>query len=109
MGLTGGMREIVLIRHGQTEWSAAGRHTSVTDLPLTPDGQRRAAALAARLAGRSFGMVLPSPRRRARDTARLVGLADAEVDEDLAEWAYGEYEGLTSQQIRQKDPGWTVW
>jgi broad specificity phosphatase PhoE len=103
------MREIVLIRHGQTEWSAAGRHTSVTDLPLTPEGRRRATAMAGRLAGRTFGLVLTSPRMRARDTAKLAGLTGTQVDEDLAEWNYGEYEGLTTQQIRDRDPGWTVW
>jgi len=109
MGLTGRMREIVLIRHGQTEWSAAGRHTSVTDLPLTPEGERRATALATRLAARSFGIVLTSPRVRAQTTARLAGLNGAIVDDDLAEWTYGEYEGRTTPQIRQTDPGWTVW
>lgn len=107
--LTGRMREIVLIRHGQTEWSAVGRHTSVTDLPLTPEGEKRAAALASRLAGRAFGIVLTSPRVRAQRTAKLAGLSDTTVDDDLAEWSYGEYEGLTTAQIRQKDPGWTVW
>jgi probable phosphoglycerate mutase len=103
------MREIILVRHGQTEWSAVGRHTSFTDLPMTPEGERRAATLAARLANRSFGIVLTSPRKRAQDTARLAGLSDAQVDKDLAEWNYGEYEGLTTQQIRQHDPAWTVW
>lgn len=103
------MREIVLIRHGQTEWSANGRHTSVTDLPLTSEGERRATVLASRLANRSFGVVLTSPRTRARTTARLAGLADAVVDDDLVEWDYGEYEGLTTPQVRQRDPGWTVW
>ena len=81
------MRQIVLIRHGQTEWSAVGRHTSVTDLQLTPDGERRASALGARLAG----------------------LTDNETDDDLAEWNYGEYEGLTTQQIQQRNPGWSIW
>lgn len=109
MLFTGGMREIVLIRHGQTEWSASGRHTSVTDLALTPDGERRAAALSTRLAGRSFGLVLTSPRTRARATARLAGLSGAVVDDNLAEWSYGAYEGLTTPQIREADPSWTVW
>jgi broad specificity phosphatase PhoE len=103
------MREIVLIRHGETEWSAAGRHTSVTDLALTPEGERRAAALAVRLAGHSFGLVLSSPRTRALTTARLAGLPDVVVDDDLAEWSYGAYEGLTTPQIRESDPRWTVW
>jgi probable phosphoglycerate mutase len=104
-----GMREIVLIRHGQTEWSANGRHTSVTDLNLTPEGERRAKLLAGRLAGRSFGLVLCSPRTRAQKTAQLAGLTPAEVDADLAEWNYGEYEGKTTPQIRGRDPGWTIW
>ncbi|NUT34505.1 MAG: histidine phosphatase family protein [Hamadaea sp.] len=103
------MREIVLVRHGQTEWSAAGRHTSVTDLDLTSDGERQAKQLAARLAGRSFGLILRSPRTRARTTAQLAGLTPAEVDDDLAEWSYGEYEGKTTPQIRERDPGWTIW
>lgn len=103
------MREIVLVRHGQTEWSAAGRHTSVTDLDLTPDGERQAKQLAARLAGRSFALVLCSPRLRAQKTAQLAGLTPAETDADLAEWNYGAYEGKTTPQIRDVDPGWTVW
>jgi probable phosphoglycerate mutase len=103
------MREIVLLRHGQTEWSAAGRHTSFTDLDLTAEGERRAKQLAARLAGRSFGIVLCSPRQRARKTAQLAGLSPVETDDDLAEWNYGDYEGLTTPQIRERDVGWTVW
>ncbi|WP_027342392.1 histidine phosphatase family protein [Hamadaea tsunoensis] len=103
------MREIVLVRHGETEWSAAGRHTSVTDLDLTPDGERRAALLAGRLAGRSFGLVLCSPRTRAQRTAVLAGLAPVVTDGDLAEWNYGDYEGLTTAQIREHDPAWTIW
>lgn len=95
----GRMTEIVLVRHGQTEWSANGRHTSHTDLPLTRVGERQAEALRWGLAGRHFGLILCSPRRRARDTANLAGLDLATVDDDLSEWDYGEYEGLTSQQI----------
>jgi broad specificity phosphatase PhoE len=109
MLFTEGMREIVLIRHGETEWSASGQHTSVTDLALTPEGESAAAALAARLVSWSFGMVLTSPRARARTTAQLAGLPDAVVDEDLAEWAYGAYEGLTTPQIHEADPGWSIW
>ena len=103
------MREIVLVRHGQTEWSANGRHTSTTDLDLTPEGERRAKQLAARLAARSFGLVLCSPRTRAQKTAQLAGLTPAQTDADLAEWNYGAYEGKTTTQIRESNPGWSVW
>ncbi len=99
----------MLIRHGQTEWSAAGRHTSVTDLPLTPEGERQAGALGQVLAQRKFVAVISSPRQRAWRTADLAGLAVTEVDEDLAEWHYGEYEGITSKQIRAQRPGWDLW
>lgn len=97
-----------LVRHGETEWSAAGRHTSVTDVPLTAAGEATARDLAGRL-GRPFDLVLSSPRQRALVTARLAGHPDAEVTDDLVEWAYGDYEGLTSAQIRESVPGWTVW
>lgn len=103
------MGQIILIRHGETEWSAAHRHTSYTDLGLTPAGERQAAALAGRLAGRSFAAVHASPRRRARRTAELAGLADAVVDEDLAEWNYGRYEGMTGEEIRREAPDWYLW
>jgi probable phosphoglycerate mutase len=104
------VRALVLVRHGQTEWSAAGRHTGRTDVPLTDEGAAQARALAPRLAVRSFALVLVSPRRRARDTARLAGVAElAEVDDDLAEWDYGDYEGRTSDEIHETDPGWTIW
>lgn len=103
------MRQILLIRHGQTEWSAAGRHTSSTDLDLTAEGERQAKQLAARLAGRAFEIVLCSPRTRARRTAQLAGLSPVVTDDDLAEWGYGEYEGQTMSQIRERDPGWSVW
>jgi broad specificity phosphatase PhoE len=103
------MREIILIRHGQTEWSASGRHTSRTDLALTSDGERQSASLAPRLAGRSFAAVYCSPMRRAQETARLLGVPITTVDDDLMEWDYGEYEGLTTVQIREDRPAWTVW
>ncbi|HKT02549.1 MAG TPA: histidine phosphatase family protein, partial [Rugosimonospora sp.] len=103
------MGEIVLVRHGQTEWSAAGRHTSFTDLPLTAEGERQAKGLAPVLAGRRFAAVLSSPRRRARDTAALAGLVVTAVDGDLAEWDYGGYEGLTTPEIREQRPGWDLW
>ncbi len=98
-----------LVRHGETEWSRDHRHTSVTDLPLTPVGEEVARGLRERLAGRDFALVLSSPRRRARHTAELAGFPDAEVTEDLVEWAYGDYEGITTQTIRETVPGWTIW
>jgi probable phosphoglycerate mutase len=101
--------ELWVVRHGETEWSAAGRHTSTTDVPLTPAGEAAACALGERLAGTAFDLVLTSPRRRARHTAELAGFPDAEVEEDLAEWAYGEYEGVTTATIRETVPDWTVW
>src|SRR5205823_7817739 len=98
------------VRHGETEWSAGGRHTSVTDVELTEAGRRAAEALGARLAGRRFALVLTSPRTRARVTCELAGYADqAQIDGDLVEWDYGGYEGLTTPQIRESVPGWTVW
>ena len=100
---------VFLVRHGETEWSRSGRHTSVTDLPLTPEGERVAAGLKERLAGESFDLVLTSPRQRARRTAELAGYPDAEVDDDLVEWNYGDYEGITTAEIRKTVPGWTVW
>jgi probable phosphoglycerate mutase len=103
------MAEIVLIRHGQTEWSAAGRHTSYTDLDLTPEGELQAREAGGRLSGRTFAAVISSPRKRALRTAELAGLAVAEVTEDLAEWNYGEYEGITSATIHETRPGWSLW
>ncbi len=99
---------IVLVRHGETEWSASGQHTSTTDLPLTQRGREAAVGLRDRLAGRQFALVLSSPRQRARETARLAGF-EPEVDEDLVEIAYGEYEGRTTKDIRTERPGWTLW
>lgn len=101
--------ELWLVRHGETEWSRDGRHTSTTDLPLTEHGVEVARTLAQRLAGSDFAQVLTSPRTRARTTAEIVGFGDAEVDEDLVEWAYGDYEGVSTLQIRETVPGWTVW
>jgi broad specificity phosphatase PhoE len=102
-------RELWLVRHGQTEWSASGRHTSTTDLPLTDVGEAAARTLAGPLADIDFAQVLTSPRQRARRTAELAGFPGAEVDEDLVEWAYGDYEGLTTPQIHETVPDWTIW
>ena len=100
----------MLVRHGETDWSASGKHTSRTDLPLLDTGVAHAEALARRLAGRSFALVLTSPMIRARETARLAGLLDqAEITEDLHELGYGEYEGRTTAEIREERPGWDVW
>ena len=102
--------EVVLVRHGETEWSAAGRHTGRTDVPLDETGRREARALAESLAGRDFALVLTSPLSRAVETCRLAGLGDrAQVRDDLAEWDYGEYEGRTTPEIRAGRPGWSLW
>jgi probable phosphoglycerate mutase len=104
------MTEIVVVRHGETEWSASGRHTSRTDLPLTERGRERARRLRGVLADRSFALVLSSPLRRARETCELAGFGDvAVIDDDLHEWDYGEYEGLTTPQIREGRPDWSLW
>ncbi|WP_073487655.1 acid phosphatase [Streptoalloteichus hindustanus] len=105
---------VYLIRHGETEWSATGKHTSYTDVPLTGDGERvarAAGAVLARLRGTDErpALVLSSPRRRALRTAELAGLTPDEVTDELAEWNYGEYEGLTTPEIRRTVDGWTVW
>lgn len=101
--------ELWIVRHGETEWSSAGRHTSTTEVPLTTGGEDAARALAPRLAGTWFDVVLTSPRERARRTAELAGFPAARVEDDLVEWDYGEYEGLTTEEIRRTDPGWTIW
>jgi probable phosphoglycerate mutase len=101
--------ELVLVRHGETEWSRTGRHTSFSDVGLTPAGRDEALAAAAKLEGRRFAAVFTSPMQRARETCRLAGLADrAVVTDDLREWNYGDYEGLTTPQIRETNPGWTI-
>jgi probable phosphoglycerate mutase len=104
--------ELCVVRHGETEWSRSGRHTSVTDVPLTATGEKQARALAPLLAGICPAVVFTSPRGRAVRTAELAGLGDlcrVETTEDLAEWAYGEYEGVTTAEIRRTRPGWTIW
>jgi len=101
--------ELWLVRHGETEWSRDGLHTSRTDLPLTARGEAEARALAPALRDTTFGLVLTSPRRRARRTAELAGFGTVHVEEDLAEWDYGEYEGVSTRQIRERVPDWTVW
>lgn len=103
------MTELYLVRHGETAWSKSGQHTSITDLDLTEQGVEEAMSLKSRLNPEDFGLVLTSPRLRARRTAELAGFTDPEVDEDLAEWAYGDYEGMTSDQIREQVPGWRIW
>jgi len=102
--------EVVVVRHGETEWSLSGRHTSRTDLALTERGRERAQELAARFAGRRFVLVLSSPLLRARETCELAGFGDAmELCDDLREWDYGDYEGLTTPEIRERDPDWVLW
>jgi probable phosphoglycerate mutase len=102
--------ELWLLRHGATEWALSGRHTGRTDLPLLPEGETEARALAPVLARQRFAAVLVSPLQRARRTAELAGLgAQAQVCPDLQEWDYGRYEGITTATIREQVPGWTVW
>jgi broad specificity phosphatase PhoE len=101
---------VLLVRHAETEWSRTGRHTGLTDLPLTDEGRGRARALAGKFADRRFALVLVSPLRRARETCELCGLgAQAQVREELHEWDYGAYEGLTSAEIHAQRPGWSLW
>src|SRR5918995_703333 len=101
--------EIVLVRHGETEWSRDGRHTGNTDVPLTERGKEQAQALGTALEGRSFTRVLTSPLSRAAETARLAGFADAEPRDEVREWDYGAYEGRKTAEIREERPGWTLW
>jgi broad specificity phosphatase PhoE len=103
------MGELVLVRHGETEWSANGRHTSFTEKELTPRGEQQARDLVGRLREHSFTTVLTSPRVRATATARLAGLTPAEETDDLAEWHYGEYEGVTTKEIHKTRPAWSLW
>jgi broad specificity phosphatase PhoE len=101
--------EVWLLRHGQTEWSQSGRHTGCSDLELTEAGEEAARVLRPALARTSFDQVFTSPLQRARRTAELAGLEPATIDPELVEWDYGEYEGLTRDQVRERHPGWSVW
>jgi probable phosphoglycerate mutase len=103
-------QELWLIRHGETEWSVAKRHTGRTDIPLTQTGECQAAALGQSLSRRRFASVLCSPLRRARETCRLAGYGEAaDVTDDLLEWDYGIYEGRTTEDIRGEQPDWSIW
>ncbi len=102
--------KVVLVRHGETEWSRTGRHTGRTDIPLSQAGEYKAELVGQALAGIRFGLVLTSPLLRAGETARLAGFGEAVRDENLAEWDYGAYEGITSREIRERRGGpWTIW
>jgi broad specificity phosphatase PhoE len=102
--------EVVLVRHGETEWSVSEQHTGRTDIPLTEMGRRQGELLGRRLGERHFALVLTSPLARAAETCRLAGLGgDAQEREDLVEWDYGSYEGLTTPEIRAQAPGWSLW
>jgi broad specificity phosphatase PhoE len=102
--------EVVLVRHGETEWSRTLKHTGRTDVPLTQEGEEQARVVGRALGGRSFGRLLSSPLRRALDTCRIaLPEAEPEIATDLAEWDYGEYEGITTAEIRETVPDWTVW
>ncbi|MDT0490488.1 histidine phosphatase family protein [Streptomyces sp. NPDC012600] len=103
------MGELILIRHGETEWSRSGQHTSWTDLPLTATGERQARALAPLLTGRNIALTLVSPAVRARRTAELAGLTGARVTPELREWDYGGYEGVTTREIHRTRPFWNLW
>lgn len=101
--------EIWLIRHGETEWSRSGQHTSRTDLPLTPTGEACAKELGTRLAGVDFAAIYTSPALRVLDTCRLAGFSEATIEPNLREWDYGIYEGRTTAEIQQDIPGWSIW
>jgi broad specificity phosphatase PhoE len=103
------MGEIILLRHGETEWSKAGQHTGRTDVPLTEDGRRQASAAGRLLAGREIAAVWSSPAQRAQDTAELAGLRVDGLEPDLWEWDYGGYEGITTAAVQQQRPGWYLW
>nr|WP_107908138.1 histidine phosphatase family protein [Streptomyces chartreusis] len=103
------MGDLFLVRHGETEWSRSGQHTSFTDLPLTQDGEEQAKSLAPLLSGRTFALALTSPLGRAVRTAELAGVTGAVPDPDLHEWDYGGYEGVTTVDIHRSRPDWYLW
>ncbi|OQR62585.1 histidine phosphatase family protein [Streptomyces maremycinicus] len=103
------MGDLLLVRHGETEWSVSGQHTSFTDLPLTGHGEEQAKSLAPLLSGRTLSLALTSPLHRAIRTAELAGLAVAGTEPDLREWDYGGYEGVTTADIHRTRPGWDLW
>ncbi|MGW3284238.1 histidine phosphatase family protein [Streptomyces sp. NPDC001002] len=103
------MGDLLLVRHGETEWSVSGQHTSWTDLPLTQHGEEQAKALAPLLSRRTFALALTSPLGRAIRTAELAGLTGSVPDPDLHEWDYGAYEGVTTVDIHRARPGWDLW
>lgn len=104
------LRELWLVRHGETEWSKSGAHTGRTDLPLTDAGRENAAAVGRLLAGRKFALVLTSPMQRARETCRLAGYGDAaQIEPNLREWDYGDYEGRSTPEIQNEVAGWNLW
>jgi broad specificity phosphatase PhoE len=108
--MASGAHEVVLVRHGETEWSRSGQHTGRTDIPLTERGRREAEAVGAALSGRQFALVLTSPLERAAETCRIAGFGDRAVHRDeLMEWDYGAYEGRKTVDIRKERPGWTLW
>jgi broad specificity phosphatase PhoE len=101
---------IVLVRHGETEWSRDRRHTGRTDIPLTAAGREQALLAGRRFAGKDWALVLTSPLERAHETARIAGLdAVAQTDDDLMEWDYGDAEGLTTAELSERTPGWDIW
>jgi broad specificity phosphatase PhoE len=101
--------DLLLVRHGETEWSVSGQHTSWTDLPLTQHGEEQAKSLAPLLSGRTFSLALTSPLGRAIRTAELAGITGASTDPDLHEWDYGAYEGVTTVEIHRTRPDWYLW
>ncbi|WP_432030899.1 histidine phosphatase family protein [Streptomyces sp. 1222.5] len=103
------MGDLLLVRHGETEWSVSGRHTSWTDLPLTEHGEEQAKSLAPLLTGRTYALALSSPLGRAIRTAELAGLPGVVSEPDLHEWDYGGYEGITTAEIHRTRPGWDLW
>lgn len=102
-------KQLWIVRHGETEWSLSGQHTGTTDIPLTANGREKAKEVAPLLAGIDFSLVLSSPLGRARETAALAGFDNPEIDDDLVEWNYGDYEGITTKEIRKTVPAWSIW